>query len=118
VTVADAEVDWRSPAVAVDRLVRAMTPEPGAWTTFRGERLGLGPVAPSEVDGLAPGELRVEKRRVLVGTGTLAVALDTVRAPGKRAMPASDWARGARLEQGDRFEPLAAPAERAGGALA
>ena len=31
---------------AVDRLIRSVTPEPGAWTTFRGERLGLGPVAP------------------------------------------------------------------------
>src|SRR3954471_19047282 len=43
VTVDDARADWAAPAAAVDRLVRSVTPEPGAWTTFRGERLGLGP---------------------------------------------------------------------------
>ena len=44
ITVADARVDWDAPARHVDRLVRACTPAPGAWTTFRGERLKLGPV--------------------------------------------------------------------------
>ena len=42
--MADARVDWAAPPIAVDRLIRSVTPEPGAWTTFRGERLGLGPV--------------------------------------------------------------------------
>jgi methionyl-tRNA formyltransferase len=101
--VADAEVNWRVPAIAVDRLIRSVTPEPGAWTTFRGQRLGLGPVLPVDQGGLAPGELRVEKRRVLVGTATTAVELGTVRAAGKRPMPASDWARGARPELGERL---------------
>ncbi len=107
VTVADAEVDWSRPAMAVDRLVRSVTPEPGAWSTLGGERIGLGPVRPVDPDGdrpvLAPGELRVEKRRVLVGTGGGAVELGEVRAPGKRPMPAPDWARGARLEPGARL---------------
>jgi methionyl-tRNA formyltransferase len=44
VTVEDAQVRWRDPALAVDRRVRACTPAPGAWTTFRGERVKLGPV--------------------------------------------------------------------------
>ncbi len=103
VTVADAEVDWAGPAAAVDRTIRAVTPEPGAWSTFRGERVGLGPVQPADLDGLAAGELRVEKRRVLVGTGTSAVSLGEVRAAGKRAMPASDWARGVRPEHAERL---------------
>ena len=102
VTVADAEVDWRAPAAAVDRLIRSVSPEPGAWTTFRAERLGLGPGHPVEA-GLQPGELRVEKRRVLVGAATGALELSTVRAAGKREMPASDWARGIRPEPGERF---------------
>jgi methionyl-tRNA formyltransferase len=107
VAVADAEVDWSAPAMVVDRMVRSVTPEPGAWTTLGGERLGLGPVHPlpaaESAPGLAAGELRVEKRRVLVGTGTGAVLLGEVRAPGKRPMPAPDWARGARPEPGTRL---------------
>ena len=66
ISVADTEVDWRAPSASVDRLIRSATPEPGAWTMFRDERLGLGPVHPVQQDGLSPGELRVEKRRVLV----------------------------------------------------
>jgi methionyl-tRNA formyltransferase len=103
VTVADAEVDWGTPATAVDRLVRSVTPDPGAWTTFRDERVGLGPVIPVDVSGLAPGELHVEKRRVLVGAAGGTVELGSVQPPGKRPMPAADWARGARPEPGERF---------------
>jgi methionyl-tRNA formyltransferase len=104
VTVADTEVSWRGPAWAVDRLIRSATPEPGAWTTFRGERLGLGPVTPIEEEtGLGPGELRAEKRRVLVGTASGTVRLGAVRPAGKRDMPAADWARGTRPDLGERF---------------
>jgi len=101
IEVADAQVDWSAPARHVDRLVRACTPAPGAWTTARGDRLKLGPVQPTEASTLAPGELRVEKAAVFVGTGTADVRLGEVRPAGKRPMPAADWARGARLQSGD-----------------
>ncbi|PZF99237.1 methionyl-tRNA formyltransferase [Micromonospora deserti] len=103
-TVEDARVRWSDPAFAVDRRIRACTPAPGPWTTFRGERVKLGPVTPV-ADGpeLKPGELLVEKSRVLAGTATVPVALGEVRAAGKKAMPASDWARGARVAAGEVF---------------
>jgi methionyl-tRNA formyltransferase len=104
ITVADARVDWAAPAVRVDRLVRACTPVPGAWTEYGPDRLKLGPVLPvPDAPALPPGELLVERRRVLVGTGTGPVELGDVQAPGKRAMPAPDWARGARLPAGARL---------------
>ena len=40
---------------------------------------------------------------VAVGTGSLAVDLGEVQPPGKRPMPAADWARGARIVDGERF---------------
>ena len=106
-TAQDAHVDFSAPAFAVHRQVRAVTPTPGAWARFRNQRIGLGPVRVADVrdiDGLARGELFVAKREVLVGTATGAVRLGDVTAPGKRAMPAPDWARGARPEPGERFE--------------
>ncbi|MGL5823271.1 MAG: methionyl-tRNA formyltransferase [Nocardioides sp.] len=109
VTVADARVDWSNPAGQVDHLIRACTPEPGAWTTYAGERLKVGPVRfPSEPPmlghpPLAPGELAVTKRIVQVGTGTHAVSLGEVQAVGKRPMAAADWARGLRLTAGARL---------------
>ncbi|SCL30453.1 methionyl-tRNA formyltransferase [Micromonospora pallida] len=103
-TVEDAQVRWAEPAFAVDRRIRACTPAPGAWTTFRGDRVKLGPVRPV-ADGpeLKPGELLVERKRVLAGTATTPVTLGEVRAAGKKPMPATDWARGVRVDTGEEF---------------
>jgi len=103
-TVADAEVRWGDPAFAVDRRIRACTPAPGAWTTLRGERLKLGPVAPAPAGpALSAGELLVAREGVLAGTGTEPVVLGEVRAAGRKPMPADAWARGLRLTPGERF---------------
>lgn len=98
ITVDDARVRWDAPAVAIDRQVRACTPGPGAWTTVRGDRLGLGPLTPvPDEPPLPAGAVRVGKRDVVVGTATTPVRLGLVRPAGKREMPAADWARGVRL---------------------
>lgn len=104
VTVADARVDFTVPAVAVDRLVRSVTPEPGAWGEFRGERVKLGPVLPvPDAEPLPAGEISVRRRDVLVGTATVPVRLGDVQAPGKKRMTATDWARGTRIAAGERW---------------
>jgi methionyl-tRNA formyltransferase len=102
ITVDDAHVDWDEPAVGVDRRIRACTPAPGAWTTYAGARVKLGPVTHSD-ERLDPGRLRVAKAEVLVGTATTAVRLGDVKAFGARQMPAADWARGLRLPATARF---------------
>lgn len=104
-TVDDARVDWAAPAMRVDRVVRACTPAPGAWTTFRDERLKLRPVRvdPSGHE-LAPGQIDVGRDGVRVGTGSHPVLLGEVQPQGKRVMPASDWARGVRIVPGERLE--------------
>ena len=114
-TTEDARVRWTDPALSVARRIRACTPAPGAWTTAGDIRVGLLPLpVPDATAGsppastfesslessLAPGELRVTKHDVWVGTGSYDVRLGEVRPSGKRAMPAADWARGARLVDG------------------
>ncbi|MFJ8947214.1 methionyl-tRNA formyltransferase [Streptomyces sp. NPDC102395] len=102
ITVEDAHVDWAAPALRVDRVVRGCTPAPGAWTTFRGERLKLIQVRPVPGrDDIAPGALAVGKNSVHVGTGSYAVELLWVQAQGKKPMSAADWARGARITEGE-----------------
>lgn len=98
ITVADARVDWTTPALRVDRLVRACTPAPGAWTTLRGVRVKLGPVTAAE-HRLPPGRLDGD----LVGTATTAVRLGQVRPEGRGAMAAADWLRGLRPQPGESF---------------
>lgn len=109
ITPDDARVAWDSPAETIDRRVRAHTPAPGAWTTWGGERLKLGPVEVTEGAQLAPGEVRREKNAVYVGTATTEVRLGEIQPPGKKMMEAAAWARGLNLstdveEQGVRFE--------------
>jgi methionyl-tRNA formyltransferase len=102
ITVEDARVDWAAPALRVDRVVRGCHPAPGAWTTFRGERLKLIQVrpAPDRTD-LGPGALSVGKNSVHVGTGSHGVELLWVQAQGKKPMKAADWARGVRISDGE-----------------
>jgi methionyl-tRNA formyltransferase len=102
ITPDDARVRWDEPAAAVSRRVRACTPAPGAWTVLHGARVKLWPFAGVADDpGVrpGPGQLRVLGREVLVGTGTQPVRLGDVQPPGKRRMPAADWARGLRLDE-------------------
>lgn len=101
VTADDAHVDFRNPAQAVHRHVRSVTPEPGAWAWFREQRVKLGPVAVAEGPELAKGELRAERKRVLVGTASVPVQLGEVQAQGKKRMAATDWARGMRIDEGE-----------------
>ncbi|MCK2220811.1 methionyl-tRNA formyltransferase [Actinomadura sp. ATCC 31491] len=104
INVADARVVWARPAMHVDRLVRACTPNPGAWAEFRGQRVKLGPVRIVPGERLGPGEVAADKTRVLVGTATDAVELGEVQPQGKRLMSAVEWARGVRPEGKEIFE--------------
>lgn len=130
ISVQDARIRWRSPALAVDRLVRGCTPAPGAWTVFRGARVKIHPVTlatdsasdergdapgpsgaspdaraaePEAPEILVSGEIAATKRAVRVGTASGAVLLGLVQPQGKRAMDAADWARGVRVENGEKF---------------
>jgi methionyl-tRNA formyltransferase len=66
----------------------------------------VGPLASLDAGNdlpLAPGELRIERSRVLVGTGSAPVELGEVQPHGKRPMAAADWARGLRLAEPARL---------------
>ncbi|MGZ3114405.1 methionyl-tRNA formyltransferase [Streptomyces sp. H62] len=102
ITVEDARIDWTAPALRVDRVVRGCTPAPGAWTTFRGERLKLVQAVPvADRSDLAPGQLAAGKNNVYVGTGSYAVELLWVQPQGKKPMRGADWARGVRIAEGE-----------------
>jgi methionyl-tRNA formyltransferase len=120
ISVDDARICWDTPALAVDRCIRACTPAPGAWTTFRGGRLKIHPVslpvhvpetyeAPLTEDVAvvapvvvpAPGAVVVTRREVQVGTASGPVRLGMVQPQGKKPMDAADWARGVRIEPGE-----------------
>jgi len=110
ISVEDARIRWDRTALAIDRQVRGCTPAPGAWTTFRGERVKVHPVSispdPAPAEGsvvLAPGAIVATKRAVEVGTASGLVQLSMVQPHGRKPMAAADWARGVRIEPGEKF---------------
>ena len=101
ITVEEARVRWDLPAQVVDRRIRAVTPNPGAWTMIGDLRIKVGPVSltQDEQDPLPPGMIRVDRQGVHVGTSSDPVLLGEIQPPGKKPMKAADWARGARLDE-------------------
>jgi methionyl-tRNA formyltransferase len=99
ITVEEARVRWDLPAHVVDRRIRAVTPNPGAWTLIGDLRMKVGPVAVADRDPLPPGVIRVERAGVLIGTASQPVLLGSIQPSGKKEMKAADWARGARLDE-------------------
>lgn len=103
ITVESARVRWDLPAHVVDRRIRAVTPNPGAWTMIGELRVKVGPVIIDKdaagAEPLAPGQMRVGRNSVHVGTGSHPVRLGQIQPPGKKPMDAADWARGARLDE-------------------
>ena len=93
-TRSDGWIDWKRPAVEIDRQVRALQPWPGAWTTIDGRRVHVRrahPVAGFDdvpIGALLPGEIP------FVACGTGALALEIVQPEGRSTMPADAWRRG------------------------
>ncbi len=110
ITVEDAHIDITASAEAADRQIRACTPNPGAWAELHAtgetnETITLhvlraqpaNPNQPNVPRELEPGRIAVGKKNVWMGTATEPLELLEVKAQGKKAMRAADWARGARL---------------------
>ncbi|GAA2184285.1 methionyl-tRNA formyltransferase [Brooklawnia cerclae] len=101
----DVRIDWSSSADDIDRLVRAASPSPGAWTLFDRGRFRVLLARPAEApDGpLLPGAIRADRRHLWAGTGGGDLELVRVQAAGKREMQGADWARGLHGVQPDRL---------------
>jgi methionyl-tRNA formyltransferase len=98
-TRADERLDWRRPAIDLERQVRALAPRPGAWFAAGDERIKT--LAADIVEGSAnaePGLLLDDRLTIACGTGAL--RLTRLQRAGKAALPADDFLRGYRLARG------------------
>jgi methionyl-tRNA formyltransferase len=87
---AEAQVDWARPAVEVDRLIRGLSPFPGAWTQVNGERIKLLRSRLAQGAG-TPGQVL---HGFTIACGEGAVEITQAQREGKRPMPASEVLRG------------------------
>ncbi|HTW91584.1 MAG TPA: methionyl-tRNA formyltransferase [bacterium] len=97
-------VDWREPASHVHNHIRALSPEPGAVTGFRGRRVVLlRSRLHAATDGGEPGRLLVLHAGLVVATGSGAVEITELKPEGSRAQTGTSFRNGHRLVEGDRF---------------
>ena len=100
-----AEVRWHLPARQIHALIRGANPQPGAWTTYEGQRLRLFDcrLTGTQEPGMQGRVLRVDDGGfdVRLNGGVLRV-IRVQPASGKK-LPAGEWARAAGLEAGFRF---------------
>lgn len=110
---ADGALDWTASASAIWNRFRGVIAWPGTRTRIAGTTLKVDALRPVDAGpphaptDAAPGTvLRVDEAGVRVACGDGAVRLERVTPPGKPGMPAADWARGARVTAGDRFDAV------------
>ncbi len=96
----EARIDWSKPAQEIDCLIRGLSPVPGAWCEFNGERLKIRDCAPMFGSGV-PGEVIDDQLTVACGDGALRLLL--VQRVGKVVMTASDLMRGFAIPKGSRL---------------
>jgi len=86
----EARIDWSRPAVEVDRLIRGLSPFPGAKCDIAGEQVKLLASRLAEGSG-TPGQVL---NGLVVACGDGAIEVLAAQRPGKRAMQAQDFLRG------------------------
>lgn len=102
----DGLIRWDWEARRLDYLIRGLSPEPAAFTFWRGRRVEVlrSRLADTEGEREAPGAvLQVDGEGVLVQAGKGTLWLLTLKPEGRRAMTAAEFARGARLKRGEAF---------------
>lgn len=105
VTKAEARIEWNRNAAELNRQILAFTPEPGAWTTWRGASMRISRARPYSIDRqLKSGEVTLHDGNVVVGCGgATALILEEMTPAGKNVMSAKSWINGARVLSGESF---------------
>jgi methionyl-tRNA formyltransferase len=104
----EGKIDWPRPAQQIYNQIRGLEPWPGAFTTFRGQLCqvrGRPAPAPTEILGGAPGTIAVTGGELFVACGEKTfLRLETMQLEGRKRVSAREFANGARLSPGDRFD--------------
>lgn len=104
ITKPERNIDWRESAQQIHNRIRALSPEPGAVTSFRRRRLVLlRSRVHSTPDMGEPGQLLVRHSGLVVATGSGAVEIVELKPEGKRAQTGQDFRNGHRPNAGERF---------------
>ncbi len=102
ITKETARIDWEADAGQIERLIRAMDPQPGASTRYQGQTMKLfdADVVEGE-DDAAPGTIvKVTKEAFFVQTGSGMLQVNELQMPGKKRMACAAFLRGNSVKEG------------------
>jgi len=91
VATADAKIDWHKAAAEIERLVRAMQPAPGAWTTWREQRLKIIAAEVSDQGWLNPGKVGLIDGQLAIGTSQGALIINRLQLAGRQAVSGGEF---------------------------
>ncbi len=94
---AEAKIDWAKPAIEVDRLIRGISPFPGAWFQLNGERVKA--LLSELVDENGPAGTTLDDN-LTIACGEGAVRLLKVQKAGKGPQPAEVFLLGTKVSAG------------------
>ena len=100
---AEAALDWRLPAIALDRAVRAFNTFPGALARIAGESIKIWRAEPCAGTGEPGAVLAAGAEGIVVACGEGALCLTELQKSGGKRLPAADFLRGYALKPGQRF---------------
>lgn len=99
ISKSESEISWDQSAIKVKNHIHGLSPFPGAWSTFRGERIKFHQVEIIEKTG-APGSVLSDEFAIGCGDGSAIKPL-IIQREGKKSMPAKDVLRGLEFNIGD-----------------
>jgi methionyl-tRNA formyltransferase len=100
---AEAQLDWRAGAAALERTVRAFAPRPGAWFTHKGARIKVFAAEAVRNGGRDAPPGTVLDEGLLVRCGADALRLTLLQREGKGRMAADAFLRGFPVAPGERL---------------
>lgn len=102
ITREDEKIDWSQPAEAIHNRIRALSPNPGAWTTIDQHKTKVykSRVKSNDGSGVISQVVEVGREGFSVQTGKGIIEILEVQRAGKKRIPAIDFLRGCQLQPG------------------
>ena len=104
ITREQARIDWKLPAVELDRAVRAFNPFPAAFSYIDEQVVKIWDAEIASESAAEPGEIvAVSDAGIVVACGSGALCLTRLQRPGGKQLPAAEFLRGFPVRPGQRF---------------
>lgn len=93
----DGKIDWHQSIKKVYNKIRALNPEPGTWTTWKGRAVKIHKARPAlqlTLDSVTPGTVIVQKDGLVIRTADDWLVVEEIQLEGRKRLHAADFARG------------------------